>query len=378
MSTTVFIVPGSIGDPAAPSGGNRYDRRIAEEAARAGTPVRELPMDGSWPAPSDTERARLSRALDGLADGTPVLVDGLVACGVPDVFVPAAARLRLAVLVHLPLADEGGLRPERAEALERGEGAVLRAADRVVATSGHAARDIARRHGLDPARVRTVEPGTDRAPLAPGTDGASRLLCVAAVTPRKGQDLLADALGRNRDRRWRCVLAGPLPRERPQAAPPGGPRGPSFAERVEERLERHAIRDRVGFAGPLGPTALDREFARADLVVLPSRAETYGMAVSEALARGIPVVASGAGALPDTVGRVSGGRMPGLLVPPGDAPALAEALGEWWGDGALREALRVAARERRGRLRSWRSAAADLARVLEPLQGDRAAAEGAR
>ncbi|WP_017537886.1 glycosyltransferase family 4 protein [Nocardiopsis halophila] len=375
MSTTVFIVPGSIGDPAAPSGGNRYDRRIAEESARVGMPVRELPLDGAWPDPSGAERARLSRALDGLPDGTPVLVDGLVACGVPDVLAPAAARLRLAVLVHLPLADEGGLRPERAEAYERAEGAVLRAADRVVATSGHAARDIARRHRLDPARVHTVEPGTDRAPLAPGTDGASRLLCVAAVTPRKGQDLLAEALGRNRDRRWTCVMAGPQPSE---AASPGGPSRPTFAERVEERLERHGIRDRVRFTGALGPSALDGEFARADLVVLPSRAETYGMVVSEALARGIPVLVSGAGALPETVGRVSGGRVAGLLVPSGDALALAGALGRWWGDGALRVGLRTAARERRALLRSWRSAAADMARVLELLHGDRAAAEGAR
>ncbi|WP_017623873.1 glycosyltransferase family 4 protein [Nocardiopsis chromatogenes] len=366
VSGSAFVIPGGAADPAAPSGGNVYDRRTLEELARAGPPVRQVPVDGEWPDPDAAGRARLAAALADLPDGAPVLVDGLVACGVPDIVVPAAARLRLAVLVHLPLADETGTPPGRASALERGEGTVLRAADLVVATSGHAAQDLARRHGLDPARVHTVEPGSDPAPVAPGTDGSSRLVCVASVTPRKGHDVLVEALAANRGRRWECVCAGPEPADS------------AFPRQVRRRLGEHGLTGRVRFTGPLERPALDRVYAGADLVLLPSRAETFGMAVAEALARGIPVVASTAGALPATVGRPGDGRAPGLLVPPDDAPALAAAIRRWLEDAALREELRAAARTRRAELRTWQSAARDMAAVLERLAAVGRRPEGAR
>ncbi|MDA2810159.1 glycosyltransferase family 4 protein [Nocardiopsis sp. RSe5-2] len=354
-SGAVFVVPGGIADPAVPSGGNVYDRRTLEELARAGVPVREVRVDGAWPDPDSAGREGLARALADLPDGTPVLIDGLVACGVPEVVVPAAARLRLAVLVHLPLADETGTPPESASVLESREGAVLRAAELTVATSGHAARDLARRHGLDPARVHTVEPGTDPAPVAPGTDGATRLLCVASVTPRKGHDVLVEALAANRGRRWECVCAGPEPA------------GSAFPRQVRHRIGEHGLSHRVRFTGPLEPPALDRAYAEADLVLLPSRAETFGMAAAEALARGIPVAASTAGALPATVGRSPDGTVPGLLVPPDDAPALGAAIGRWLEEADLRDELRAAARARRAELRTWQSAARDMAGVLERL-----------
>lgn len=361
-----FVVPGSVADPAVPSGGNVYDRRTLEELTRAGVPVREVPVDGAWPAPDAAERARLADALADLPDGTPVLMDGLVACGVPEVVVPAAARLRLAVLVHLPLADETGTPPGHVPVLEHGEGAVLRAADLVVATSGHAARDLARRHGLDPARVHTAEPGTDPAPVAPGTDGATRLLCVASVTPRKGHDVLVEALAANRGRRWECVCAGPEPA------------GSAFSRQVRRRIVEHGLTDRVRFTGPLEPPALDRAYAEADLVLLPSRAETFGMAAAEALARGIPVAASTAGALPATVGLSPEGTVPGLLVPPDDAPALGAAIGRWLEEADLRDELRAAARARRAALRTWHSAARDMADVLKRLAAARRTQEEAR
>ncbi|MDA2804010.1 glycosyltransferase family 4 protein [Nocardiopsis suaedae] len=363
---TVFVVPAAAADPAAPSGGNVYDRRILEELARTGVPVRGVPVDGAWPLPDASGSGRLAAALADLPDGAPVLVDGLVACGVPEVVVPAAARLRLAVLVHLPLADETGTPPGRASVLERGEGAVLRAVDLVVATSGHAARDLARRHGLDPERVCTVEPGTAPAPAAPGSDGASRLLCVASVTPRKGHDVLVEALAANRARRWVCVCAGPEPA------------GSAFPRQVRRRIGEHGLTGRVRFTGPLEPPALDRAYAEADLVLQPSRAETFGMAVAEALARGIPVVVGAAGALPATVGRSSDGTVPGLLVPPDDASALGAAIGRWLEDEALRDELRAAARARRAELRTWQSAARDMAGVLERLAAARRTQEGAR
>ncbi|WP_240687221.1 glycosyltransferase family 4 protein [Amycolatopsis suaedae] len=339
-----FVLPGDVDDPAAASGGNVYDRRISAGLAALGADVREHAVPGSWPRPDARARARLAESLAGIPDGAVVLLDGLVAGGVPDVVVPHAGRLRLAVLVHLPLAEETGLDPATAAELDAAERACLRAAAAVVATGPAAAGRLARRHRL--SRVHTVVPGTDPAPLAPGTDGVSGLLCVASVTPRKGHDVLVAALAEVAGLPWTCTCAGP-PRDAGQAA------------RVAALARRAGIGDRVLFPGPLTGVPLERAYAAADLFVLASRAETYGMVVTEALARGIPVVASG---VADALGEA------GLLVPPGDAAALAAALRRWFTDEPWRKRLRSAARERRSRLPGWDVSAGNLAAILVSLR----------
>ena len=101
---SVLVVP----DSSAPSGGDVYDRRLAEELRGLGHPVRVFTMPGSWPVPSAPDRQGLARLLEGLTEHTVVLLDGLVACGVPEVLAPHEQRLKLVILVHLPLALEGG------------------------------------------------------------------------------------------------------------------------------------------------------------------------------------------------------------------------------------------------------------------------------
>lgn len=192
-----FVLPADVDDPASPSGGNVYDLRISGGLNR-------LTVAGDWPRPAGA--TALEQTLARLPDGAVVLIDGLVGCGVPEVVVPHARRLRLAVLVHLPLADETGLDPATAEVLNSKEGQVLRAASAVVATSPTAARDLRTRHGLD--HVHVVVPGTDPAPTARGTDGVHHLLCVASITPRKGHDVLVRAL-RKIERDWRLTCVGP-------------------------------------------------------------------------------------------------------------------------------------------------------------------------
>jgi glycosyltransferase involved in cell wall biosynthesis len=341
------VLPGGVDDVSAPSGGNSYDRRVCRGLADLGVPVHEVAIPGTWPRPAADARADLARSLAGCPDGAVVLLDGLVACGVPDVVVPHAGRLRLVVLVHLPLADETGLAPAEAAELDTAERAVLRAASAVVATSPWAADQLVRHHGLVAGKVHTVTPGTDPAPLAPGTDGVSRLLCVASVTPRKGHDVLVEALATVADLPWSLRCVGPL-------------RAASHVARVRQLVERHELGDRIEFVGPLTGEPLTSAYAAADLFVLPSLAETYGMVVTEALARGIPVVAS---SVPDALGRG------GLLVPPGDTAALAEALRRWFTDENLRRDLWTSARRRRAELSTWDQSVADLSRVLANLRG---------
>ncbi|MFB4308876.1 glycosyltransferase family 4 protein [Actinomadura sp. GTD37] len=348
---TCVVVPGGIDDGGAPSGGNRYDRRLCDELAASGRPVREVAAPGAWPRPDAAARAGLARSLAALPDGAVVLMDGLVACGVPDIVVPEAGRLRLAVLVHLPLGDEPGQ-----DDLNAGERKVLDAAGAVVATSPWAKDHLIAHHGLDPSRVHAVAPGTDPAPLASGTDGASRLLCVASVTPRKGHDVLVEALAALGHLPWHCECAGPLGRD------------PGHVTRLRRLIGRHELGGRVDLAGPLTGKRLDDAYAAADLLVLPSRAETFGMVVTEALARGVPVVATAVDGVPDTLGWDPTGAVPGLLVPPDEPGALASALRRWLVEPELRGRLRAAARLRRGMLPGWDDTARRMAAVLSRLR----------
>jgi glycosyltransferase involved in cell wall biosynthesis len=350
------VMPGDVDDPHSVSGGNTYDRRVCGELTASGRPVHEVALPGAWPRPGSAERSELARALERLPDGAVVLIDGLVACGVPDVVVPHARRLRLAVLVHLPLAAETGLAPADAADLDRLEGETLRAAGAIIVTSEWAAQDVTTRHELEEARVHAVLPGTDPAPLAHGTDGVSRLLCVAAVTPRKGQDLLVEALADVADLPWTCELTGPLDR------------APQYVGQLRRRIDACGLSDRVRLAGARTGEDLAAAYDAADLLVLASHTETYGMVLTEALARGIPVLATEAGAVPGTVGKAPGGGIPGILVPPGDAGALSDALRLWLTDPGIRSHLTTSARARRAWLQGWPESSRHMAGVLERLR----------
>jgi glycosyltransferase involved in cell wall biosynthesis len=187
------------------------------------------------------------------------------------------------------------------------------------------------------------------------------LLCVAAVTPHKGQDLLVEALALVADLPWTCVCVGPLRRK------------PEFADLVRELIGQHGLADRIVLAGPRAGADLEASYAAADLAVLASRAETYGMVVAEALMRGIPVLSFAAGAVPDTLGREPNGDVPGILVPERDPVALAGALRRWLTEPDLPETLRARARRRRRALPGWAGAARELAGVLGRLESTWAA-----
>ncbi|GKQ41846.1 glycosyltransferase family 4 protein [Streptomyces sp. A012304] len=353
-----FVMPGGVDDPANPSGGNAYDRRVCLDLPGFGWQVSKHLVAGEWPRPDATARAELARTLRELPDGTVVLMDGIVACGVPEIVVPEADRLRLAVLVHLPLGDERGLAPEVAADLDARERAVLRAVPAVIATSDWAVRRLVSHHGLAPEKVHVAAPGADIAPLASGTDGVSRLLCVAAVTPRKGQHRLVEALAAVTDLPWSCVCVGGLGQD------------PEYVAHLRGLIEKYGLQDRLELAGPKAGAELDAAYAAADLMVLTSYAETYGMAVTEALARGIPVLATDVGGLPEAVGRAPDGGVPGILVPPEDPAALAAELRGWFGEADVRRRLKAAARGRRAALNGWASTAQRLAGVLGRLPSE--------
>jgi glycosyltransferase involved in cell wall biosynthesis len=349
------IVPEGIDDPARPSGGNTYDRRVCRGLAALGWAVEEHAVPGSWPMAGAAGHAALERAVGRIPDGAIVLLDGLIASAAPEALVPQAARLRQVVLVHMPL----GHRPpiEEAGAVRARERRVLAAAAAVVTTSAWSRGRLGELYDLPADQVHVAEPGVDPAGLTPGTAAGEALLCVAAVTPDKGHDVLLDALATATDLPWRCVCVGSLERE------------PVFADGVLHRARDRGLGERVRFPGPRTGPQLDRAYASADLLVLASHAETYGMVVTEALARGLPVLAAEVGGVAEAVGHGEDGTRPALLVPPGDPAALGAALRAWLGDAALRERLRRAARQRRRSLRGWPDTTSVLAGVLEGAAG---------
>jgi glycosyltransferase involved in cell wall biosynthesis len=350
MTTVHVVVPGGIDDIARPSGGNVYDRRICNGLAALGWDVHEHAVDGGWPWPDAEARRALGRVMAEISDGAVVLIDGLIASTVPAVLVPHAHRLALVILVHLPLGD-GPPGHEVADA-RSGECEVLSAATAIVTTSAWTRDLLLNQYPLRPDAVAVAEPGADPAELAPGTAGGGQLLCVAAVTPHKGHDVLLAALAAVPDLSWRCVLVGALDRD------------PDFAELLQRRAEEAGLGDRIWFAGPRTGDELDRAYAVADVLVVPSLGETYGMVVTEALARGLPVIATAVGGLPHALGLTADGRRPGLLVEPGDVPALAAALSSWLRDADLRRRLRLAAQERRATLSDWLATVERVAHIL--------------
>jgi glycosyltransferase involved in cell wall biosynthesis len=351
VRTVHAVLPDGIDDPARPSGGNVYDRQVCRGLTTAGWTVHEHHVTGGWPRPPGAALAALADTVAGIPDDAVVLLDGLVASTAAEVLVAQAGRLRLVVLVHMPL----GHRPPagEAEAIRVREGQALAAVAAVVTTSAWTRERLYDLYGPAAGPVHVAEPGATPAVLAPGTADGGALLCVAAITPDKGHDVLLDALARIERLPWRCECVGSLERD------------PPFADALRRRVDAHGLGDRVTFSGPRVGDELDRAYAAADLLVLASRAETYGMVITEALARGLPVIAADVGGVTEALGHGADTDRPGLLVAPEDPSALADALRSWLSDGELRERWRRSARQRRASLPAWPDTARVLAAVLE-------------
>lgn len=346
MRHLAFAVPGDLNTP---TGGYAYDRRIIAGLRATGWTVAVVPLGDGFPAPSLEDRNAAMAQLSALDPSWPIIVDGLALGALPQ-----AEHLRhshrLVALVHHPLALESGLSAQTAHALRDSERHALRGVRHVIVTSDATARIVAADYGVDASAVTVIKPGTDRMTLSSGSNDPLALLAVGSLVPRKGYDLLLAALAQLSDLPWRLTIAGSA-------------RDEATAMQITSDIAKYELAERVRIAGAVSDAELADLYKTADLFVLASRFEGYGMVYSEAVAYGLPVVGTTAGAIAEAVPEGAG-----LLVPPEDIPALTAALRAMIGDEAVRRRTAETARRVASTLPTWDDAATRFALTIEGLQ----------
>jgi glycosyltransferase involved in cell wall biosynthesis len=249
------------------------------------------------------------------------------------------------------LALETGLSPADAQALLKSEQAALAAVHGVIVTSPSTERILLDDYDVPGESITVACPGTDRGRLAPGSsDGIVRLISIGAVVPRKGFDVLMAALATMAELPWKLAIAGDLTRDAAASA------------QLHANIQQYGFSSRIEVLGVLPQDRVAALYAGADIFVLASRFEGYGMAFAEAMAHGLPVIGTTAGAIPDTVPPEAG-----VLVEPNDVTALARALRMLIERPQERHWFAAGARAAGEKLPTWQESAKRFARALEML-----------
>jgi glycosyltransferase involved in cell wall biosynthesis len=348
MTPAAFAIPGDID---LPTGGYTYDRRVLALLPGQGIATRHIELPGSFPNPGAQDLAQTERLLTGVTADAVLLIDGLAYGAIPAEII-RRVHGPIVALVHHPLCLEAGVPEPRRTELRVLETAALALARRILTTSATTARALAADFGVPDAKITVAEPGTDPAPRARGTGKPVRLIAVGAVVPRKAYDLLVRALGTIEGHDWRLVIAGPTDRSAEAMAA------------LQAAIRATSLGERIALAGPLGREELARLYARADLFLMPSLYEGYGMALAEAMAHGLPIVSTTGGAAAETVPDAAA-----LKVPPGDEAALAAAIERLLTDATLRARLAEASWDAGQKLPRWEDTARTIAAVINGVAG---------
>ncbi len=338
-----WIVPGQLDQR---TGGYIYDRRIIDGLRAQGWSVEVHELAGCFPQPDRTAIEAAGHVVEQTR-GEHVLIDGLALLAFADHMEKLTGRW--VGLIHHPLSMETGLSSDTMAHLATLEGALMHRASHLIVTSPGTRRDLAK-FDIDPARVSVVLPGVDRAAPARGAgeDHPLALLTVGSLTRRKGHLTLLAALVKLRDHDWHLNLVGSAAWD------------PDHAAEIGRTIVDLGLGDRVSLLGEQNEAGLSRLYDEADLFILASHHEGYGMVLSEALARALPIVSTTAGAIPETVPKAAG-----LLVPPGDPDALAQAIHSLITDPEHYRRLADGAAKARVRLQSWQESAGQFASLLE-------------
>jgi glycosyltransferase involved in cell wall biosynthesis len=349
----LFLVPG---DPDQRTGGYRYVSHLVSALNQRGIRASVEGLGGRFPIPDAAAESAMDGALSACADGARVVLDGLAMGGMPQVLERHAGRLELVALVHHPLADETGLGDDDRTFLFAAEKGALAAVSGVITTSQHTAERL-RDFQVARERIQVIEPGADTVSSGSPADDPTpdrmpdrmpdrvelRFLCVASLSPRKAQHQLVEALIELQHLPWHCVLAGSTERD------------PAYSQQMVEQISNAGLGERITLTGELDDAALADHYRNADLFVLPSLYEGYGMVIDEALAAGLPVITSDGGALANT------GNRPGVhQYSAGSVMALGNGLELCLTDRKVLMEMADAVKQNAGSIRRWSDAAAEF------------------
>ena len=353
MKRMAFAVPGDL---ATATGGYVSDRRIVGELPKFGWEVHVLDLGATFPRASVAERASAHRQLAALPAGELIVIDGLAFGVMPDSAEALRRTHKLVALVHHPLAFETGLEESDAVQFRESERQALSFVHRIVTTSATTAKLLVEHFAVSPEKISVVVPGTDRVPIVDRSGAGDtanevvNILAVGSLVPRKGYDVLIAALGQIPDLPWRMIIVG------------DPTRSPATARALEEQIASLHLADRIALGGVVSAEQLALLYDGADLFVLPSRYEGFGMVYAEAVAHGLPVIGTTAGAIPEAVPPGAG-----VLVAPDNVSELTLALTRVIGNPAERERLTAGARAAAVRLPTWEDSGRLFAQALEQV-----------
>lgn len=350
MIEAVFAIPGDLNTP---TGGYVYDRQVMAALPGCGVNVRHLALPDGFPFPAEAALAETGRLLAAAPVNAPLVIDGLALGALPPALLEKVSAPIIALLHH-PLGLETGLSQQQSQDMLAVEKMALTFARQVIVTSQSTAETLAELGFAPPPSVTVAIPGTVLSQRAVGSADGREIVSVGSVVPRKGYDVLVAALARLRDEPWRCTIVGGLDRD------------PACADALRAQIAREGLADRIRLAGTLGAAEISALLSKADIFALPSRYEGYGIVFAEAMAHGLPILATRAPAIPGTVPAQAG-----LLVEPDDVEAFTQALRLLMQDAELRKRLADGAWEHARTLPRWEDTAALVARVIKEVAHER-------
>jgi glycosyltransferase involved in cell wall biosynthesis len=343
----VFVIPGDL---FLPTGGYAYDRRVLELADKHGLDMGHLALPGSYPSPTDADLARTAHLIAETPEDAILLIDGLAYGAMPPELIRGFNR-RICALVHHPLGLESGVGEERSRALIENETQALALAEKVIVTSPLTARTLIHDFAAPQEKLVVAEPGVDPRQRAEGSGEAGvAMLAVGAVSARKGYDVMIQALAPLADRDWTLTIAGATDR------------APHVVEELQRLVAARGLERRIEFSGAVSDADLESLFNTADLFLMASHYEGYGMVLAEAMAHGLPIVTTTGGAAAETVPDDAA-----LKAAPGDIDALGAAIARALDDATLRQQLSDASWKAGQNLPRWNDTAARVAGALKEM-----------
>lgn len=331
-----FAYPGDLDTL---TGGYLYDKQILQGLEDQGWAVQRMSLCGAFPDADPAVLEQAARDLSKVDPSSPLVIDGLALGGMGEM-ARAFEQRGFIALVHHPLALESGISEQLARRLRETEAAALSHARHIIVTSPTTAHTLQSMFGIAPDNISVVVPGVERPAVAPEPAQHKNqrpvLLSVGSVIARKGYDVLVNALASLPDLDWELHIVGDTERDAPTA------------QSLRQQIDALGLQDQVTLLGSVDPHTLQAHYRQADLFVLASHYEGYGMAYAEAMQWGLAVIGTTGGAISQTVAPGCG-----LLVNPGDVEQLAQALRTLMTQPDLRAQMSHAALAHARQLPDW-------------------------